>query len=103
MLNKIKNLEIIKFNDLMEYIDNNYNYQNTAFKNGNIFNKIDENQGSGKVFYFASENNLTKEQTLFCFGEHYQDVLSDKDGDSHQNIRNFMEFGWSGIDFNTKF
>jgi hypothetical protein len=99
MLEKIKNLEIITFNDLIQYIDNNYNYQNTAFQNGNLFNTINENQGSGKVFYFGQQEQLTKEQTLYCFGEHYQDVLNNPNGDSHQNIRNFMQFGWEGIEF----
>lgn len=99
MLKKIQNLEIIKFSDLIDLIDNDYNYQNCSFKNGDIVNKIDENQGSGKVFYFAKENNLNQEQTLLCFGEYYQDVLTDKNGNSHQNIRNFIKYGWNGIEF----
>lgn len=97
MLDNIKNLEIVKFSDVIDYIDTHYNYQHTAFKNGNIVNKADENQGSGKVFYFGKQENLTKEQTLHCFGEHYQDVLNTPDGNSHQNIRNFIEFGWDGF------
>jgi hypothetical protein len=26
-------------------------------------------------------------------------VLADKDGTSHQNIRNFMKYGWDGVPF----
>jgi hypothetical protein len=43
---------------------------------------------------------LTKEQTLPLFGEFYRDdVLKKPHGTDHQNIRNFMKFGWEGITF----
>ncbi|MFK7900763.1 MAG: HopJ type III effector protein [Cyclobacteriaceae bacterium] len=42
---------------------------------------------------------ISKEQTLACFGEHYQDVLNSPSGDSHQNIRNFMQYGWDEVSF----
>jgi hypothetical protein len=40
---------------------------------------------------------LNEEQTLFCFGQFYQVVLNNPTGDDHQNIRNFMLYGWKGI------
>ena len=99
LVEQIKNKEIIVFNDLIALIDKEYDYQNSAFKNGDIENSKDENQGSGKVFYFAKKCNLDKEQTLYCFGEHYQNVLANPDLDNHQNIRNFMVYGWDKLQF----
>lgn len=41
-----------------------------------------------------------KEETLALFGDFYRnDVLKNPGGNDHQNIRNFMEFGWDGILF----
>ena len=72
------------------------------FTNGNIKNKAGENSGSCKLFAFAIDQQLTKEETLACFGEHYKSVLKDKKGTSHQNIRNFMEFGFDGLTFESE-
>ena len=48
----------------------------------------------------AKQINLSQEQTLTLFGEFYrEDVLKNPDGTDHQNIRNFIEFGWDGISF----
>ena len=30
---------------------------------------------------------------------YHQDVLNDQGGSGHQNIRNFMQYGWEGIQF----
>ena len=89
----------IQFAETMQVIEDNYNFTPTAFTNGNIKNKAGENSGSCKLFAFAINQKLTKEETLFCFGEHYKSVLEDKNGTSHQNIRNFMEFGFDGLTF----
>jgi len=87
-----------KFSEVMDYIDANYNFTPSKFKNGTIVNEENQNNGSCKVFAFAKIKGYTKEQTLLCFGEHYQDVLKTPEQDSHQNIRNFMEYGWEGIE-----
>ncbi len=48
-------------------------------------------------------NRLTPEQTLQLFGDYYRiDVLQNPDGTDHQNIRNFIKFGWNGIAFDGK-
>ncbi len=45
-------------------------------------------------------NNLSVEQTLHCFGKYYrEEVLNDPDGESHQNIRQFIKNGYTGISF----
>ena len=92
--------ENIEFKDVISFIDEQYDFTPTPFKNGNTFNEANQNNGSCKVFSFAKSNNLSKEETLFLFGEFYRnDVLKNPEGNDHQNIRNFIEFGWEGISF----
>lgn len=89
----------IVFADVLAFIEQRYQHQPTAFKNGANQNQSTENQGSAKVFYFAQLNGLSKEQTLALFAEHYQAVLNTPEGTDHQNIRQFMQHGWDGITF----
>lgn len=89
----------IVFADVLAFIEQRYQHQPTAFKNGANQNQSTENQGSAKVFYFAQLNGLSKEQTLALFAEHYQAVLNTPEGTDHQNIRQFMQHGWDGIAF----
>ena len=96
------NPSAILFADTMQVIEDNYNFTPTAFKNGTIENKEGENDGSCKLFAFAKLQKLTKEETLFCFGEHYKNVLEDANGTSHQNIRNFMKTGFDGLTFESE-
>lgn len=92
--------ETIQFADVIAYIDGNYEFTPTAFKNGDTTNQAGQNNGSCKVFSYASLQDLSKEKTLSLFGEFYrEDVLKNPEGDDHQNIRNFMKFGWEGIIF----
>ena len=83
----------------MQVIEDNYTFTPTTFTNGEVQNKAGQNSGSCKLLAFAKLQKLTEEETLVCFGEHYKSVLSDKNGTSHQNIRNFMRFGFEGISF----
>ena len=101
LLEQLKHFpETIQFREVIAHIDENYNFFPTAFKNGNIRNEEGENNGSCKIFGFALYHGLTKEQTLPLFGEFYrEDVLKHPNGKDHQNIRNFMEFGWKEISF----
>lgn len=89
----------LPFKAVIEWIETNYQHQPTAFKNGETYNEASQNQGSAKVFAFAQLNNLSKEDTLCLFAEHYQSVLNTPDGTDHQNIRQFMAHGWPGITF----
>ena len=93
------NPKSINFKDTMQLIEDNYNFTPTTFTNGELKNNSGENSGSCKLFAFAQNQKLTKEETLYCFGEHYKNVLLDKNGDSHQNIRNFMKFGFDKLSF----
>ncbi len=87
------------FTTVIATIDSLYNHTPTAFKNGEAYNEESQNQGSAKVFSFAKINNLSKEDTLLLFAEHYQSVLNTPEASDHQNIRQFMQNGWYGIKF----
>ena len=89
----------VSFKEVIEFIETYYNHQPTAFKNGDAYNEASQNQGSAKVFAFSQLNNLSKEDTLYLFGEHYQSVLNNLNGTDHQNIRQFMLNGWDGVKF----
>lgn len=88
-----------KFSDVLAFIEVDYTHRPTAFKNGEAYNEATQNQGSAKVFAFAKLNNLSAEDTLFLFAEHYQNVLDTPNDTNHQNIRQFMQHGWAGIAF----
>lgn len=89
----------IQFKDVLAFIDARYQHTATAFKNGTNHNQATENQGSAKVLFFAQLHDLSVEQTLSLFAEHYQAVLNTPDGKDHQNIRQFMQHGWAGVKF----
>ena len=89
----------LTFKEVIEFIETYYQHQPTAFKNGEAYNEATQNQGSAKVFSFAKLNNLSKEDTLYLFAEHYQAVLNTPNGTDHQNIRQFMAHGWAGVVF----
>ncbi|PHR85609.1 MAG: type III effector [Colwellia sp.] len=90
----------IEFEQVMQVIADNYQYQPACFTNGELVNEIGTNEGSCKIFYFALLNKLSPQQTLACFGRYYrEDVLANPSGNDHGNIRNFMRTGWQGIEF----
>lgn len=92
--------ETIQFKEVIDYIDEHYNFTPTRFTNGKTVNEADQNNGSCKVFSFGKLNNLTEDEVLSLFGDFYrEDVLKNPEGTDHQNIRNFMESGWAGISF----
>ena len=88
-----------KFADVIHHIEARYTHTPTAFQNGQQHNAATENQGSAKVFSFAQLNQLDQQQTLSLFAEHYASVLATPDASDHQNIRQFMQNGWDGIQF----
>ena len=92
--------EAITFAESIATIESNYEFTPTAFQNGNQHNGAGENSGSCKVFAFAKIQQLSQAETLTCFGAYYfEEVLGDLEGTNHQNIRNFMQSGWNGIQF----
>ncbi|WP_321323291.1 HopJ type III effector protein [Thiomicrorhabdus sp.] len=90
----------VEFSTVISVIDAYYDFTPTQFTNGNLLNEANSNNGSCKVFSFAIEHSLSKQATLNAFGDYYMiDVLQHPENDDHQNIRNFIEFGWEKIKF----
>ena len=90
----------ITFAETIATVDENYDFTPTAFRNGELQNAAGQNSGSCKIFSFAKLQNLSAKHTLHCFGDYYRiDVLQHPDASDHQNIRNFIQFGWDGINF----
>ncbi len=103
-LQKVQKLEAISFDETMAIITEHYDYQPCEFSNGlgedKLISPAGVNQGSCKIFAFALLHHLSPEQTLNLFGDYYHaDVLQHPDGSDHQNIRNFIKYGWEGISF----
>ncbi|OIR19726.1 HopJ type III effector protein [mine drainage metagenome] len=92
--------ESVTFDETMAVIDAHYSISPTAFRNGLLNNAAGQNNGSCKLFSFARLHGLSQQQTLHCFGKYYRDdVCMHPDGSDHQNIRNFIQTGWAGIEF----
>lgn len=87
------------FANTLAFIEQWYDFTPSAFQNGPVANAVDQNQGSCKVFALSQLLELTKEQTLQCFGEHYRDVLATPDIDNHHNLRRVLAEGTSNITF----
>lgn len=95
--------DTIQFSDTIAVIDAHYEFTPTAFQNGSIKNEAGQNSGSCKLFSFAKLHTLTEQQTLACFGDYYRvDVLQHPEAQDHQNIRNFVQSGWGGIQFESQ-
>ncbi|MDP5253193.1 MULTISPECIES: HopJ type III effector protein [unclassified Vibrio] len=90
----------IEFEQTMAVIDAHYTFSAADFTNGEVQNAAGQNNGSAKILAFGIEEGLSEQDTLHCFGRFYrQDVLQHPDNDDHQNIRNFIRFGWQGVSF----
>jgi hypothetical protein len=103
-LNKIKNNGQVSFDETLLIISENYDYAPTEFSSGlgdsKLINVAGSNEGSCKIFSFAQINLLNQQQTLNLFGDFYsKEVLQSPLGSGHHNIRNFIKYGWKGIDF----
>lgn len=102
-LTQIRNDKPVNFTETMTVISDNYTYQPTAFRNGSLENAAGQNEGSCKIFAFARLHELSETQTLQLFGDYYRiDVLGNSDATDHQNIRQFMQHGWTGITFESE-
>ncbi|MGF1709783.1 HopJ type III effector protein [Vibrio kagoshimensis] len=92
--------ESIQFEETISVIEANYTFSPSEFKNGEVMNLAGENNGSCKIFAFGNLQQLSVDQTLACFGQFYRkDVLEFPENEDHQNIRNFIKFGWEGVQF----
>lgn len=84
--------EQVSFAQVQQVIQDHYAYTASSFNNNGLESRLDQNQGSCKIFAFAKLNKLSKQQTLHCFGDYYRvDVLQHPDNTDHGNIRQFMQ------------
>jgi hypothetical protein len=88
-----------EFATTLTFIEHWYEFTPTAFDNGPVHNTEKQNQGSCKVLALAELLQLSDEQTLLCFGEHYRDVLDTPDVDNHHNLRRLLRDGRSDVHF----
>lgn len=93
----------IEFEDSLALIERCYEYTPCTFHNGlgasPIVNEAGQNEGSCRIFAFALLQGLSLEETLACFGRHYQAVLAHPDASDHANIRRVMRDGLNGLHF----
>jgi HopJ type III effector protein len=103
-IEKIFRGDPVSFNETIIVITENYHYRPTEFSNGlnddTLVNPAGSNEGACKIFAFARLHQLNQQQTLNLFGDYYRLEASSPNGTGHQNIRNFMKYGWEGIHFN---
>lgn len=91
---------VVEFSQTIATIDNEYDFTPTRFVNGETVNEAGSNNGSCKIFAFAKLHGLSERATLNAFGDYYRvDVLQHPANEDHQNIRNFMRYGWQGVHF----
>ncbi|PTS86735.1 HopJ type III effector protein [Pseudomonas sp. HMWF032] len=95
---KLRN-EHFTFAETLAFIAEHYQYQPSAFSNGDVHNAAGQNEGSCKTLGLAILENLSLEEALLCFGEHYRSVLATPSGNDHGNIRALMSTGLPGVRF----
>ena len=94
------NQQPVDFQQVIQVIDQHYDFTPTRFHNGDQVNEANTNNGSCKILAFGQLHQLNEQATLNAFGDFYtRDVLQNPEGKDHQNIRNFMKTGWSGVQF----
>lgn len=94
------NRQPVDFKKVIKVIETEYSFTPTRFINGSQINEANTNNGSCKIFAFGQLQGLSEQATLNAFGDFYtQDVLQNPNGSDHQNIRNFMQSGWKGVNF----
>ena len=87
------------FGETLAFVAEHYDYQPSAFRNGDVENAAGQNEGSCKTLGLALLEDLSLEEALLCFGEHYRSVLATPDGSDHGNIRALMDTGLAGVRF----
>jgi len=88
-----------QFETTLAFIEQHYNFTPSAFNNGGVENSAEQNQGSCKVFAVAELLQLSQQQALACFGQHYRDVAATPAVDNHHNLRRVLKEGLADIRF----
>lgn len=87
------------FAETLSFIAKYYEYSPCAFSNGELQNAAGQNEGACRLIGLAQLEELSLEETLLAFGEHYRSVLASPDAQDHGNIRALMNSGLSGVRF----
>lgn len=87
------------FSETLAFVATHYDYQPSAFRNGDVDNAAGQNEGSCKTLGLALLEGLSQDEALRAFGEHYRSVLATPEGQDHGNIRALMVHGLSGVKF----
>ncbi|WAJ36414.1 HopJ type III effector protein [Pseudomonas sp. GOM7] len=87
------------FSETLAFIAEHYDYQPSAFRNGDVENAAGQNEGSCKTLGLALLEGLSQDEALRAFGEHYRSVLATPQGHDHGNIRALMSHGLQGVEF----
>ncbi len=87
------------FSETLAFVTAHYDYQPSAFRNGEVENAAGQNEGSCKTLGLALLEGLSKDEALRAFGEHYRSVLATPQGSDHSNIRALLEHGLEGVTF----
>jgi hypothetical protein len=87
------------FSETLAFIAEHYDYQPSAFRNGDVDNAAGQNEGSCKTLGLALLEGLSEDEALRAFGEHYRSVLATPQGSDHGNIRALMSHGLGGVTF----
>ena len=88
-----------RFADSLAFIDAHYHYSARAFDNAGLHNPAGSNQGSCKILGWAQLEQLSTEEALLAFGEHYTYVLATPDETEHANIRQLLKHGLAAVRF----
>lgn len=88
-----------RFADTLAFIDAHYDYTPCAFDNAGLHNPAGSNQGSCKILALALLEQLSTEEALLAFGEHYAYVLATPDATEHANIRQLLQHGLAAVHF----
>ncbi|MBG0840861.1 HopJ type III effector protein [Ectopseudomonas toyotomiensis] len=92
-------LDDYAFSETLAFVAAHYDYQPSAFRNGDLENAAGQNEGSCKTLGLALLEGLSKDEALRAFGEHYRSVLATPQGSDHGNIRALMVHGLDGVKF----
>ncbi|MGP0174936.1 HopJ type III effector protein [Pseudomonas sp. NCHU5208] len=87
------------FSETLAFVAEHYDYQPSAFRNGDVENAAGQNEGSCKTLGLALLEGLSEDEALRAFGEHYRSVLATPQGTDHGNIRALMTHGLQGVKF----
>ena len=87
-----------KFSDFIAMLDSCYTAKPISFKNGDLMNNLGENAATAKLLSFAALADLSDDETVLLWCEHYRSVAETPQDTDHQNIRNFMKYGMAGVD-----